>query len=248
MFYLRELFFRLQYIFFSFFTTLILFYFYKHLLIFLLTVPLSCETSFNGFQHFIYTHPTELLTIYFNTILLFSTFLASPYISWQILDFFKSSFLYFEYKKIRSYLTIINVWFCVMNFFCFFTLFPNIWFFFEYFNNSVTSSLFTFFFELRVQEYFLFILFFTYLINTALIFLLLLFYLMLFFGVKKVLYFKKFIILFNVIIATFLSTPDITSQLTILFFLTFFSEFLIFSFLFLWHKNLILQLKYIKKK
>jgi hypothetical protein len=63
MFYFKELFFRFKYSFLSFFLTFLITYFYKDIIFLILTIPLL--DLFINFPDFIYTNPTELLTIHF---------------------------------------------------------------------------------------------------------------------------------------------------------------------------------------
>lgn len=229
MFYIQEIFFRSQYLMFSFIITALLVYGQKHLLLFLLTLPLFEGAIFDNSQYFIYTNPTELLSIYINNVFLFCFLFLFPYFIWQLVDFFKSSLFALEHNKLKFYLFSILISFSFINLLSFLLLFPNVWFFFTYFNTLVgANSLLNFFFELKAQEYFIFVSFFSYSINSTLLVLFFLFSTLFLFGLKKVFSYKKIIVVFNLIAATLLSTPEIFSQILIFFGLTILSELFIF--------------------
>jgi sec-independent protein translocase protein TatC len=230
MFYLNEVFLRLKYIFLSFIFTLICLATYKDLLIPLISFSLL-NTS-EKFGTFIYTNPTELLKVQLYAVLVFSIFLLIPFLSWNFLEFFKSSLFKSEYKKITKILISFLLFFYCSNFIVNFTLFPKIWCFFENFNFSDNSFGFlSFSSELKIEEYLSFFIDFTSIVNSFLFLFLTLLFLILKFGVSNLLKWKKLFILLNIVFATLLSPPDVYSQLTILIFLTLILEINIIIFL-----------------
>ena len=124
MFYLTELFFRFKYSFLSLFLSIFIAYFYKNILFILLTFPLL--DYFYNLNNFIYTHPTELLTIHFLLILLISLIFQIPYILWHFLDFIKTSLLKNEYFKMLKVLIICTFFLIIFNFLFFFFNFSKI--------------------------------------------------------------------------------------------------------------------------
>jgi hypothetical protein len=130
----------------------------------------------------------------------------------------------------------VSFFFCFIafNVFSFFELFPNIWFFFQNINvfddNSI--SLLTFFFELRIQDFFLFFFDFFFLINLFVLLICLLFLVVYFFGLCVLIYWKKLFVLVNLMFATFLSPPDVYSQIMLFLILTVFLELVVFFLLF----------------
>ena len=116
----------------------------------------------------------------------------------------------------------------------FFFLFPYIWFFFQSLNNyqDYTISYLNFFFELRIQDYFFFVLDFFYIINISILIFLFLFLFVYFFGIISLIFWKKLFIFFNIMFATFLSPPDVYSQILLFFALTLISEFIIVLYLY----------------
>jgi Sec-independent protein secretion pathway component TatC len=97
-------------------------------------------------------------------------------------------------------------------------------------------------FELKLNDYIIFLLSFLTLLN----FIYLLFYILFYFiksiGLKKLIDWKKLFVFFNIVFSTLLSPPDIYSQLTVLFLLLFLFEFLLFMYIVILKNK-----KYIKK-
>jgi sec-independent protein translocase protein TatC len=232
MFYFKELFFRFKYSFLSFSLTFLITYFYKDIIFLILTVPLL--DLFINFPDFIYTNPTELLTIHFLLMLLTSVALQLPYFSWHFLDFIKTSLLKNEYFKLIKLLFFLYIIIIVFNLIFFFIIFPKLWSFFYYFNFTQEPQTISFFLELRVQDYFKFVLDFISTINFFILLFYILFIFILFFGFQKLLYWKKLFLFINLVFATLLSPPDVYSQIVILFVLTSFLEVIIFISLFLY--------------
>lgn len=231
MFYLNELVFRLKSFCFSFVLVILLCYFYKESLLVLFSISLlnTFVDSFNEFNNFIYTHPIELFQVYLYTTLLIASFGIIPYFFWHLLDFLKSSLTKIKYKTIRGFTVKILSLILLINLFSFLYFLPFLWIFFKNFNFDPTlpKSL-NFFFELRVQEYFNFVLEFLYLINTLILLFIALLSISYYFGIANIINWKKLIIFLNIMIATFLSPPDVSSQLLIFCFLHLSFEILIF--------------------
>ena len=237
MFYIKELIFRVQYFLFSLSLTLILCYIYRNLLLYLLTFSVlssNNDSNISGVDYFIYTHPSELLTIYFLAVFYFSGLFLLPFIFWNFLDFLKSSLLTSEYYFLLKLFLILVSIIGFSNLFCFLNLLPTFWIFFESFNNlsdKINNEL-KFFLELRIQDYFLFLSSFLYLVNVCLFFLLSICFLFSFYGIKTLLHWKKLFIFFNIVFATLLSPPDVYSQLLIFGTLTAIFEIIIFFYIF----------------
>jgi sec-independent protein translocase protein TatC len=227
MFYLTELFFRFQYFIVSFFLTVLIAYLFKDILFILLTFPLINNS--NTLNSFIYTHPAELLTIHLLLMVLIAFIFQIPYFFWHFVDFIKTSLIKKEYKNLIKVLLLCVFSLILFNFFFFFLIFPKFWFFFYNFNFSFNNpQTLNFFLELRVQEYFDFVLTFIYSVNLFILIFFLLFIFFLFLGFEKLLYWKKLFLFINIVFATLLSPPDVYSQLSILFVLTLFLEIIVF--------------------
>jgi sec-independent protein translocase protein TatC len=227
MFYLTELFFRFQYFIVSFLLTVLIAYLFKDILFILLTFPLINNS--NTLNSFIYTHPAELLTIHLLLMVLIAFIFQIPYFFWHFVDFIKTSLIKKEYKNLTKVLFVCVFSLILFNFFFFFIIFPKFWFFFYNFNFSFNNpQTLNFFLELRVQEYFDFVLTFIYSVNLFILIFFLLFIFFLFLGFEKLLYWKKLFLFVNIVFATLLSPPDVYSQLSILFVLTLFLEIIVF--------------------
>jgi Sec-independent protein secretion pathway component TatC len=175
-------------------------------------------------------------------ILLLSFIFILPFIFWQCLDFLKSSLYSKEYTFLKFILFLLILSLCIFNIFFFLILFPKIWFLFEKFNQSTDSTLsLKFLFELKVQDYLTFLFDFIYFSNLSLIFLLILYFFINYLGIENLIHWKKLFIFINIVFATLLSPPDISSQLFLLFFLTILFEIIIFIYIFIFKID-----KYIK--
>ena len=235
MFYLKDIFLRGAYFFFSIFVSLFFCFLYKNILLTVLScslINLCCLDCFS--KKFIYSHPIELIKFQVLSSFLILFFINLPYCFWLILDFLKSSFGLKEYGRVRTVGVSFFFCFIAFNVFSFFELFPNIWFFFQNINvfddNSI--SLLTFFFELRIQDFFLFFFDFFFLINLFVLLICLLFLVVYFFGLCVLIYWKKLFVLVNLMFATFLSPPDVYSQIMLFLILTVFLELVVFFLLF----------------
>lgn len=244
MFYLNELFLRLKFFSFSFFLVILVSYCYKNslLLIFSFSLLKSVSADVTFLNNLIYTHPIELVKIQMYSAFLLSFFLILPYFFWTFLDFFRSSLTKSFYLKLIVFIRQFFFFCYTFNFLAFVYFLPLIWNFFQQFN--ITNDSLTplnFFFELRVQEYFNFVLDFIYFVNIFIFIFLFLFGVTFFFGLSTVLYWKKLFLLVNLFAATFLSPPDVSSQLISFIFFSF--SFELYFFFKLYDLHLKLKLK-----
>jgi Sec-independent protein secretion pathway component TatC len=236
MFYLRELLLRAKFFSFSFLLILLVSSVYKNSVLVLWSISLlnKFSNSTTEFSNFIYTHPIELFKVYFYSTLLFSVFLIIPYGIWQFFDFFKSSFTHYQYKTLKKNFFYFFSFISCLNIILFSYFLPLLWEFFKTFNLE-TPALRTlnFFFELRVQEYFNFVLDFLYIINLFLILFIGVICTASYFGLANCIYWKKLFIFLNIICATVLSPPDVSTQICLFLLLHLIFEVLLFSFLYL---------------
>jgi len=231
MFYLNELFLRFKFSIFSFLLILLVCFFYKDILLIIFSIPILKLPSniISEFSNIIYTHPLELFKIHFFFAIIISLYLFIPYIIWHVLDFLKSSIIKYNYKILLNKTFISITTFFSVNIFIFYYFLPNIWFFFKKFNNSNSSNkVLKFFFELRVEEYFNFVLDFLYLTNILIFLFLFFFAVIIIFGVSNIIFWKKLFIFINIVCATLLSPPDVYSQIFIFFILNFFFDVIVF--------------------
>jgi len=206
-------------------------YSYKNslLLIFSFSLLKSASADLTTLNNLIYTHPLELIKIQLFSAVLLSFFFTLPYSGWLFLDFFRSSLTKAHYLACVVFFRQFLCGLYLFNVLSFFYFLPVLWNFFQNFNSTseVLTSL-NFFFELRVQEYFNFVLDFIYCVNLFSLLFLFLVSLTFFFGLSTVLSYKKLFFLLNLIAATFLSPPDVYSQLISFIVLTFSFELFFF--------------------
>jgi Sec-independent protein secretion pathway component TatC len=228
MFYLSELVFRVKFFFVSFVLTAFLCYCYKESLLLIFSLSLLNNFS-DALNSFIYTHPFELFKIHLYATLLLTGFLMIPLFFIQILDFLKSSLTQSEYKKGVKVIFQLFFFILFVNIIAFLYFLPTLWNFFKNFNfeNTSTKTL-NFFFELRVEEYFNFLIDFLSLINILILLFVCLFCIVCFFGLSNLINLKKLFVFINILFATLLSPPDVYSQMLCLFLLHLFFEGLVF--------------------
>ena len=194
MFYLKELVLRLKFFSFSFLLVLLFSYSYKNslLLIFSFSLLKAASADLTVLNNLIYTHPIELVKIQMLSAFLLSFFVILPYFFWICLDFFRSSLTKVQYTRVGAFFQHFLGYCFLFNLFSFVYFLPVLWNFFQNFNipsNSATPL--NFFFELRVQEYFSFVVDFLYLVNIFSFIFIFLFGVIFYFGLATVLYWKK---------------------------------------------------------
>ena len=227
MFYFKELLLRFKFIIISSILIFILCYIYKDLLLIVFSFSLL-KLPLNSFNDFIYTHPIELFKVHFYFAFLICTYYILPFFFWHCLDFLRSSLTRYNYTMLFKQILLIILVLFTFNVFSFSYLLPNIWFFFTEFNNlEGTSNVLNFFFELRIQEYFNFVVDFLYLTNIFIFLFIFLYFLISYFGLSNIIYWKRLFIFINIMCATLLSPPDVYSQIIILIILSFIFESLI---------------------
>jgi len=235
MFYIKEIYLRLIYTFVLFFCMFFIFYKYKDIVLVVFLIP-SNLAGYNLIEHFIYTKPTELIHALLNLNLFCVIIFMIPYIFWIILDFMKTGLFFHEYKLIQTYSRFFGTTIILLNIILFIIFFPIIFKFFESFNSLALNNI-SVKFELRIYEYVCFVYNIFIVINTGLLFLSLLFILIKINGINFYINHKKIFIVFNIIAATILSTPDISSQLILFFILSCFLE--IFQFILSYQTKLV---------
>jgi sec-independent protein translocase protein TatC len=252
MFYVKEIFFRSQYFFLSSILTVFVCSWYKNVLMFLLTYNILSSNSgskLSGVDYIIYTHPSELFTIYTTIILYLAGALSFLQILWSSLDFLKSSLTIKEYLHLLKFFRFLSLSMCFSNLVCLSILFPRFWVFLESFNNStILGKDIHLFLELRIQDYFLFLGDFLYLMNIFSFFFFCVCFSFKFYELKRLLRWKKFFIVTNIMFATFLSPPDLYSQISILMTLTILLELVVHSFAFTYKVHKFAKLVYYHKK
>lgn len=194
--------------------------------------------------YFIYTNPTELFVTYSYLILFLSIVFLLPNIFWQFRDFLKTSSYRLEYKRINRFYIFFLWVFILFNIIFPLFLIPKIWLFFEKINVLITSSqAFQIFYELKINEYFSFLFLILMYLNISLVVILIFFFFLIQLKIQYIITFKKIFYLINSLIATFLSPPDLFSQIFLFFFLSFLFE-IILLYLILQTKNIFNKVTY----
>ena len=218
MFYLSEVFFRTQYTTISFFITIFLCYVNKDLLFFLLTFSTfssNCKSSLStcGIDYFIYTHPLELLWIYFFVVLYFSLIFSIYALFWVMLDFFKSSMTNADFFSFRQ--GAVGTVFLTLLFNLIFVsfLFPSLWLSFQSLNDSFSrDTTLSFFLELKIRDYFFFFKDIVITMNFGFILIITLQLLIDYQSLSTLLIRKKGLTFINLILSTFLLSFDFLTQ------------------------------------
>lgn len=213
---------RLIYVILLFFFLFYIYYQYREITFVIFLIP-SKLMGYELVEHFIYTNPTELIYSFLTLNFLFIGLFLIPYLFWIILDFMKPGLLINEYRKLNYYARFFIISTISINIIMFIFVFPIIFKFFQSFSILDIRSL-DIKFELKILEFVYFIYTIFYVINTGLISILILFSIILLNGISFYVEYKKFFFIFSLITATIISTPDITSQITLFIIISLFLE------------------------
>ena len=218
MFYLSEVFFRIQYTTISLFITIFFCYVNKELLFFLLTFSTfssNCKSNLStcGIDYFIYTHPLELLWIYFLVVLYFSLILSIYALFWVTLDFFKSSMINADFFSFRQGAVRTAFFTLLFNLIFVSSLFPSFWLSFQSLNDSFSrDTALSFFLELKIRDYFFFLKDIVITVNLGFILIITLQLLMEYQSLSTLLTRKRGLMFINIILSTFLLSFDLLTQ------------------------------------
>jgi sec-independent protein translocase protein TatC len=230
MFYFKELYFRFIFIIYAIICIYTYCYIFKNNIINIIIAPfILLNVPFNN--TFIQTDPSELFFVILNIILIITCFFIIPYILWTILDFFKTAFYINEYKIIKRYIVFFSLIVYSFNVLALFLLFPLVWNFFSSFND-ISFEYINFNKLIKVNTYMYFLCNFFKITNMFFVFLIIIYILVFIKGIRFLLKFKKFFMVINILVATFLSPPDVFIQIFIFLFLQVILE--IFHFFFLY--------------
>ena len=215
----------------------IVFYFYKEILLFLITqsniFSNAIVTSSSAF-YFIFTDVTEIFSVYIKLVFFFSSQVTFLFFVYHFFSFFAPATFKFEYYYSFKILRIaLILWFfsvILVNYF----LVPLMWNFFLNFPSFTPVYPISLYFEARLSEY----LFFYMKLYYICIFYLQIFTILFFFlSYKKITkeYIKKFRKIYYycfILLSTLLSPPDVLSQILVSFFIISLYEILLINILF----------------
>ena len=231
MFYFKDILLRILYSCMLLISLFIILYLYKEIIINLVILPFIFFNK-KTIKYFIYTHPTEL----FYSVSIFLLFLVLliiiPYVLWSIIDFLKPGLYCSEKLLLKKIVKRITFFISFINASFLFFIFPLFWNFFESWN-SFSNEIFKFYLELKLENYLNYLMNFIIIVNVGMILLILAYILILQCGILYFYNIKKMLILINILIATFISPPDVIFQIVLFFILNLIIESISYFFLLL---------------
>lgn len=231
MFYIFELINRFKYALFSYCCLFIICYIYYPIffsfLDFLLKTILNEQNS-GSLNYYIYTHPFELYYSHLFFCFICSLHIIVPYLIWQIIDFIKSGVYKSEYLLLSGFYKKCLIIFIGSYMFLYGYILPYFLELLQSAKSSYLSEVYTVFFELKIQDFIKFIVYLNTLFTIIILFLIILSVFIFKFSLLNIIMTKKLIYLVAIIFSTFISPPDIASQLLLLVVILLNIEFVIF--------------------
>jgi sec-independent protein translocase protein TatC len=208
---------RVFYLSITYLLLILLSFYYKEALLYFL-VKTSLFQNDNSFPYFIYTNLTEVFNTYIKISFLVSSYIVLPFSLFHFISYISPALYLFESKILKLYLLGAFLFWVITNLTIYNLFIPLLWEFFLCFEMVSSQGPVGLQFEARLKEYieFLFVLYFF--INIAVQFL----YLVLTFTLKyseSNLNFinksRRYIYVFIFLFASFITPPDVLSQLLI---------------------------------
>lgn len=227
MLYINDILFRFFYISISAIILFCIFFFKKEILLSLLLTLITFDERLRV-NSIIYTSPIEMFQIYLLLVLLFLCISLLPYIYWQFIDFLSPGIQFIEYQKLIRLLLLSIFFLIITNSINFYFIIPRLWAFIHIF--SGTSFLLSF--ELRILDFFNFIVYLSFLFNGILCFLMVFYLFILQLSSLLLVRLKKFFNFCNIVFGTLLSPPDIVGQVTLILLMNSFFHFCLVSSIF----------------
>jgi len=239
--YLIELKARIIFIFASWLAALVISYFYKETLLFLMLQPdRSIVTSENNPFYFIFTNVTEVFSVYIKLIFWLSGQIMLIQLLYHIFTFLSFALFRLEYNFFKKLLQILLTVFLISAVIYSYLLVPLTWEFFLSFQRLTSGNFISFNFEAKLSEYLNFYvsLYYTCIINFQLFAIFMFFFSYVNSSTSIIKRFRKLYYYIFVIFSTLVSPPDVISQVLISLLLILTYELLIFGFIF---KNLLIR-------
>lgn len=211
--YFKELKFIFIYVLISITLTTIIFYHYNYETLYIIAKPLIQSEFLPPSFNFIFTDIFEAFKMYLFLSIFMGIHVNIPFIIWNIWKFLLKGFYTYENKIFIFILIITTLLLTIINILFYHIIFPIIIDFLIQFENSNSYNPFNIQIQLKLKDYFIIYIKFTYLFNLTFI----LPFFTLLIKNNKWIYFKKFIYLLLLIIIALITPPDILSLL--LFFL-----------------------------
>lgn len=218
MFYIFEIIYRLKYFFFTYCFLLIFCYFYYPIffsfLDYLFKGILNGDDSTNtSLNYYIYTHPFELYYTHLLFCFIISLHFIVPYLIWQLIDFSKTAIYSSEYAFLCRFLNNSLVIFFICYTFLYAYIIPSFLEVLQISKKAYFSEMYSVFFELKIQDFIYFIIYLNSILTIIILFLIFLSFFIFKFSLSNIIQIKKLIYLIAIIFSTFISPPDILSQI-----------------------------------
>ena len=163
MFYFKEITLQIKYFFFTFFLIILIIFWQKQNFFILFCFSVI---KYYPFISFFYTHPFELFKIYFVLVLLVSAFFITPFLTILLSNFLLSSLFVTQSKFLQFFFNMILLLLFFYNALLLFIFLPNLWLLFEKINVFFIKPLSTLtFLELKLDQYFDFVLWYVLVFN-----------------------------------------------------------------------------------
>jgi sec-independent protein translocase protein TatC len=218
----------------TWFSTILVSYFYKEILLFIIIQP-NTFTSYEPLAlfYFIFTDVTEVLSVYLKLITFLSFQTLFIYIVYHFFFFVSPALFQLEYLYCKFGVKIVSLMWLISAVLSTYFLIPLTWNFFLSFQNLTVTHSFNLHFEAKLNEYFYFYTLFYYLFGFYCQFfsLLLLFLNYIDVNIKVIKKFRKLYYYCFIIFATLISPPEVLSQIFISLIAIFICELLLLLFL-----------------
>lgn len=223
----------------TYLSTIVITYYYKEVLLFLIVQPNYVNNKKSTLFYFIFTDVTEIFSIYIKLLIFVSFQILIVFILYHIFVFLSPAFLQTEYKYFKMLIKIIILVWCISMFLANYIIIPLTWSFFISFQDLITNKVFNMHFEAKLSEYLYFYISLYYLCSLYFQVFVLLFFILSYVNtnVNNIKKFRKLYYFGFVVFSTLISPPDIVSQMLISIFLIVIYEILLFVFLFKIFKN-----------
>jgi len=217
MFYIFEIIHRLKYSFFAY--CFLIVFCYKYYPIFfsfldhLFKGILNGEQANTSLNYYIYTHPFELYYTHILFCFVISLHFIIPYLIWQFIDFSKTAFYISEYKFLIGFLckSLLVYFICYTLLYSY--IIPSFLDILQISKKAYFSEMYSVFFELKIQDFIYFIIYLNSVFTIIITFLIFLSLFIFKFSLSNIIKIKKLIYLIAIIFSTFVSPPDIVSQI-----------------------------------
>ena len=205
-------------------------YYYKEILLFMF-IHLSQFTNDIGSSfYFIFTDVTEIFSVYFQLIFFITSQIMLISSIYHFLVFIAPGLYQLEYNRLNFLIKFFFITWFISIFFFNFVFLPLSWEFFISFQNQTIVKTFDLFFEAKINEYLNYYIsaYYVCLVNCQFITFIIAFIFSFDSNIQTVRNFRRFFYFFFVVFSTFITPPDIISQIVLSLSLIIFYEGLIF--------------------